>query len=122
MRLIPGFLVKGVPEITHRITKKGLPNVENLQHWNNILRPIIRERFEMWSNSKEFSLFDSMLELGVMVILHVMVGPAFANEHGEEVIPLLLSYATDDKTVVQALPRWMSETGRRMTRIEQRVG
>ena len=87
--LIPGFSVQGVPEISHRIVQKVLPNAENLQHWTKTVRPIIRDRFERWSQSDEVSLFESMSELGVIVTLYVMVGPAFAMKHGDEIVPLV---------------------------------
>lgn len=108
--------------MSHRIVQKVLPNAENLQHWTKTAGPIIRDRFEQWSQKDEFSLFESMSELGVIVTLYVMVGPAFAMKHGDEIVPLVIRYAKVHKAMVHALPRWMSEAGRTLSCVEKRVG
>jgi cytochrome P450 len=94
-----------------------------LQSWKEQCQPIARARFRQWAQSKKpISLFRQISALAIHVLLHLFMGPDFANSHAEELVPLIQGYETMlQKPQGRALPRWATGGGRFLQRAEARM-
>jgi cytochrome P450 len=115
--------LEGWEDASHRILLKILPAPEYLNSWTELIRPIARERFNMWAESGQpVSLFRGMSDLIIRLLLYVFAGPRFAEKHGDELVPLIQEYERALQTPqTKGLPRWLSKEGRFLEAVEDRM-
>lgn len=86
------------------------------------MRPLAEAQFKVWSDRGEpISLFRGMSDLVVKVLLHMFIGPEFAEKHAEELVPIILAYETAiQKPEVRLFPRWATKSGSLLHSTERR--
>ena len=121
--LILGLALEGWLEVSLRIMLKVLSAPESLEHWRSVAQPIVRERFERWSETGEcVSLFRGISDIVMTEMLYMIMGDQFAQEHGEELVPLVRAYESAiQKPQTKAVPRWASAPGRLLNAVENRI-
>src|SRR5947207_12766232 len=92
---------------------KSLSNPKRLEYWRELMRPLAEAQLKTWSDRQEpVSLFRGMSDLVVKVLLHMFIGPEFAEKHTQELVPIILAYETAiQKPEVRVLPRWSTKSG-----------
>lgn len=102
---------------------KVLPSPDYLDAWIELIRPIAKERFNMWAETGEpVSLFRGMSDLVMRLLLCVFIGPKFAEKHADELVPMVQAYERAlQKPQTKALPRWLSKEGRLLEAVEERI-
>ena len=101
---------------------KSLSNPQRLEYWRKLMRPLAEAQFKAWSDRGEpISLFRGMSDLVVKVLLHMFIGPEFAEKHAEELVPIILAYETAiQKPEVRLFPRWATKSGSLLHSTERR--
>jgi hypothetical protein len=96
---------------------------ENLEHWRSVTQPIVRKRFERWSETGEcVNLFRGISDIVMTEMLYVIMGDKFAQEHAEELVPIVRAYESAiQKPQTKAVPRWASAPGRLLDTVENRL-
>jgi len=102
---------------------KSLNASENVEYWMQMIRPVAKQRFTEWSESGEpISLFRGMSNLVLTLLLYILLGPEFAEQHAEELVPMTQAYEWSlQKPQTKVLPRWMSPEGRLLDTVEERM-
>jgi hypothetical protein len=118
-----GLAMEGWLDASHKILLKYLSSPEYLDSWMELIRPIARERFNMWAESGQpVSLFRGMSDLVMRLLLYCFTGPKFAEKHGDELVPMMRVYEQAlQKPQTKALPRWLSKEGRLLDAVEGRI-
>lgn len=83
---------------------------------------IVRKQIDMWANDGEpVPLFDSISNLSLEALLHMLVGTDFAQRHVKELVPKVRAYEQAlQAPETRLLPRWMSKAGRLLISVERR--
>src|SRR5271154_1554796 len=104
------------------VLRDTLTDPHRLHHWKMQCKPIAQAHFQQWSQStKPVPLFRVISFLLVLLLVHIFMGPEFADQYATELVPLVLAYeAAMHKPQTRGLPRWVSGAGRLMERIEER--
>ena len=123
MGLTVGIEEEGWVEASRRIMIKSLNDPENVEYWMNLVRPLGKQRFTEWAEAGEpVSLFRGMSNLVMTLLLYIFMGPEFAEQHAEELVPMIQAYEWSlQKPQTKVLPRSMSPEGRLLDSVEERM-
>lgn len=115
--------VEGWLDTSLKIMTKVLSAQENLEHWKNVAKPIVKTRFEKWAETGEcVSLFRGMSDIVMTEMLYLIMGDEFAEEYAEELVPIVRNYESAmQKPQTKAVPRWASGPGRCLDYVENRL-
>src|SRR5271169_5848822 len=94
MLLIQGLAVEGWVQASYSIMQTALNDSENLEYWSRLIGPLVRRRYSLYSMSGEpVNLFTSTSDLVMLLLLYILTGPVFTENHAEELVPMLRAYA-----------------------------
>jgi hypothetical protein len=96
---------------------------ENIEYWAKLARPLVVERFSTWAETGEpINFFTGLSDLVLTLLLNIFLGAGFAEKHADELVPILRAYEwAMQKPQTKALPRWMSQEGRLLDAVEERM-
>jgi hypothetical protein len=105
---VPGWAENGRP-----IMQMILADPENITYWTRLIRPLVRERFNLWAETGEdVSLFRGISDLVMTALFYLFLGDEFAMRHASELVPMVRAYEKAMQTPqTKVLPRWMSREG-----------
>ena len=103
--------------------QKILSSPEHFDAWVKLVKPMARARFLEWAeNGEPIPIFQQMSHLVMTLVVNIIIGPEFAEKHGDEVVPMILAYEWAlQKPQTKALPRWLSDEGRVLESVEARM-
>lgn len=103
--------------------QRTLASPEHFESWKQIVRPIVKAQFIAWSEcAAPIPIFQRMSDLIMKVVVNIIMGPEFAREHGDEIIPMIQAYERAlQKPQTKVLPRWLSKEGRTLEYVEARM-
>lgn len=113
---MPDWLTRGAA-----LSRKILSDPKCVQNFTRLMEPIIKNQFQAWAKSEEIiPLFDSISSLTATAMLHMFLGPDFAERHAKELVPMIKEYEMAlQKPEVKLFPRWASRSGRLLMAVER---
>src|SRR5215471_8605928 len=103
--------------------QKTLSSPEHFDAWVCLVKPMAKARFIEWADMGEpIPIFREMSYLVMSLVVTIIMGPEFAEEYGDEVVPMILAYEWAlQKPQTKVLPRWLTEEGRVLESVEARM-
>jgi len=105
---------------TMPVLRDTLTDPLRLEVWKAHCKPIAQAHFRKWAQTgTPIVLFREISSLVILVLVHIFMGPQFADTHAKELIPLVQAYESGlQKPQAKAFPRWASGVGRLLERAE----
>lgn len=109
-------------EDAQRMAAKTLSSTEYIEAWKKLVKPIAKAKFLEWAESGDpIAIFYEMSTLVMTLVVNIVLGPEFAQEYGEEIVPMIQAYEQAlQKPQTKVFPRWMSNEGKTMEYVEAR--
>lgn len=103
--------------------QKTLASAEHFDAWTKLVKPMAKAQFIEWAESGQpIAIFQQMSNLVMTLVLNIVMGPEFMERYGSELVPMIQAYEWAlQKPQTKALPRWLSEEGRILESVEERM-